>query len=210
MRTIEHGEGTPWGRGKVATQPPEQLAERVARRARDRLIVACLLVSFAALAWICAPASALVHRGQVFASSFGQPGPGPGEFDNPTGVAADEVSGDLYVVDAGNERVEIFSPDGGGGYDFASEFKVHSPGAITVDNSTSTSDPSRGDVYVVASKEKEAEPEERSVIYEYSPTAKEVVHRWSTFKGKVEKETEELELENIAGVSVDDSGVLWV
>jgi DNA-binding beta-propeller fold protein YncE len=211
VRAIDDGESAPpEGRGEVAGGPLDRRSGQLGRRTRVRVMFLCVLVSFAALAWSCAPAFALVHRGHTFASSFGQPGSEPGQFDTPTGVAADEVSGDLYVVDAGNERVEIFSPNGSGGYDFASEFNVRSPGAIAVDNSTSASDPSRGDVYVVASKEKEAEPEERSVIYEYSPTAKEVVHRWSVFKGKVEKETEELELENVAGLSVDANGVLWV
>jgi DNA-binding beta-propeller fold protein YncE len=162
------------------------------------------------LAFSCAPASALIHRGHVFGSTFGAAGTGAGQFNGPSGVAVDEASGDLYVVDAGNERVEIFSPDSEGKYTFTSEFKVRSPTAIAVDNSTSPSDPSSGDVYVVASKEKEAEPEEHEVIYEYSPSEKEVVHKWTIFKAKVEGETEELELEVISGVSVDANGVLWV
>jgi DNA-binding beta-propeller fold protein YncE len=210
VRAIDDGEGAPPGGHGKTRQPLDRLSGHLDRRTRARVISLCVLVSFAALVWSCAPALALVHRGHTFESSFGQPGSEPGQFDNPTGVAADEVSGELYVVDAGNERVEIFSPNGSGGYDFSSEFKVRSPGAIAVDNSTSAGDPSRGDVYVVASKEKEAEPEERNVIYEYSPVAKEVVHKWSVFKAKVEKETEELELENIAGLSVDAGGVLWV
>jgi DNA-binding beta-propeller fold protein YncE len=156
-------------------------------------------------------ASALIRRGHTFSSSFGQAGSGSGQFNGPTGVAVDEKTGDLYVVDAGNERVEIFAPDGSGGYVFSSEFLVRSPtGAIAVDNSKSASDPSSGNVYVVGSKEKEAEPEEHEVVYEYSPTSKEIVHRWTIFKAKVEGETEELELENISGVSVDANGVLWV
>ncbi len=170
--------------------------------------VIALLAMFAVGA---SSASALIRRGHVFSSSFGQVGSGPGQFNGPTGVAVDEKSGDLYVVDAGNERVEIFAPDGSGGYVFASEFLVRSPtGAIAVDNSKNASDPSSGNVYVVGSKEKEAEPEEHEVVYEYSPTSKEIIHRWTIFKAKVGGETEELELENISGVSVDANGVLWV
>ena len=55
----------------------------------------------------------------------------------PSGVAVDEATGEVYVVDAGNERVEVFRP-GADGYEYFSQFKVRSPGAIAVDNSTST------------------------------------------------------------------------
>jgi DNA-binding beta-propeller fold protein YncE len=155
-------------------------------------------------------ASALISRGHVFEASFGGQGKGAGEFEGPSQVAVDEASGDLYVVDSGDERVEIFTPDGHGGYAFSSEFKVHTPGAIAVDNSTSEADPSRGDVYVAGAAEKNASPEERDFIYEYSPSAGEVIHKWSIFKAKTEGEAEELELEDISGVSVDAAGTLWV
>jgi DNA-binding beta-propeller fold protein YncE len=156
------------------------------------------------------PASALVHRGHVFSSAFGEAGAGPGQMAGPSQVAVDESSGDLYVVDAGNERVDVFAPDGHGGYTFASDFKIHTPGAIAVDNSNAAGDPSKGDVYVVGTPEKEETAEERSVVYEYSPATGEVIHKWSVFKAKVEGEQEELELEEISGVSVDAAGVLWV
>lgn len=150
----------------------------------------------------CSSADALQSRGHVFESSFGAPTPGA--------VAVDEASGDLYAVDRVDERVDVFAPDGHGGYAFASEFKVHSPGAIAVDNSTSGSDPSRGDVYVVGAAEKEATPDERNFIYEYSPSAGQLIHKWSIFKATVGGAPEELELEDISGVSVDASGLLWV
>lgn len=175
------------------------------------ILAACLAAVAATLAFTGAPASALIHRGHVFSTSFGEAGSGPGQFDHPSGVAVDEASGDLYVVDKGNARVEIFTPNGSGGYTFASEFKVRSPlGVIAVDNSTSAGDPSRGNVYVVGSKELEAEPQEHEVIYEYSPKAKEVVHKYTIFKAKLKGENEELELEDVTGLSVDAAGVLWV
>ncbi len=155
-------------------------------------------------------ASGLISRGHVFEASFGAQGKGAGELEGPTQVAVNEASGDLYVVDSGNERVEIFAPDGHGGYAFSSEFKVHTPGAIAVNNSTSEADPSRGDVYVAGAAEKNAPPEERDFIYEYSPAAGEVIHRWSIFKAKIEGESEELELEDISGLSVNAAGALWV
>jgi hypothetical protein len=147
----------------------------------------------------------------VFGSAFGTLGAGPGQLGDATGVAVSDATGDAYVVDAAGERVEVFAPDGHGGYGFASEFKVRTPGAITVDNSTSASDPTRGDVYVAGTAEKESTAEERDLVYEYSPSAGEVIHKWgAVFKTKVEGEQEELELEDISGLSVDASGSLWV
>ena len=59
-----------------------------------------------------AASSALLARGHTFQTSFGGAGPGDGELSAPTGVAVDEASGEVYVADSGNERVEIFKPGG--------------------------------------------------------------------------------------------------
>ena len=155
----------------------------------------------ALLLW-CAPAWGLVQRGHVFGASFGTAGTGEGQFQSPTGVAVDEVTGEVFVVDGGNERVEAFKP-GAGGYEFVSQFKVHSPGAITVDNSREASDPSRGDVFVVGSKEKAGERDEVDV---YSPSEGAIIDRLHSFKAG----EEEGELEEISGVAVDGAGTLWV
>lgn len=40
------------------------------------------------------------------------PGAGRGQFNDPRGIAADITSGNVYVVDMGNDRVESFGPDG--------------------------------------------------------------------------------------------------
>jgi len=40
------------------------------------------------------------------------PGAGRGQFDEPRGIAADITTGNVYVVDMGNDRVESFSADG--------------------------------------------------------------------------------------------------
>jgi tripartite motif-containing protein 71 len=44
-------------------------------------------------------------------AQWGSPGPGPGQFDNPTGLAVD-AKGNVFVVDSGNNRVEEFSSTG--------------------------------------------------------------------------------------------------
>ena len=49
-----------------------------------------------------------------------QSGSGEGEFASPAGVAVNQVSGDIYVVDAGNDRVQRFDGDG----NFISQFGV--------------------------------------------------------------------------------------
>jgi DNA-binding beta-propeller fold protein YncE len=73
----------------------------------------------AGLVWLCAgvavavflPGVALGARGHVFGGSFGKEGSGGGEFKEPSTVAVNEATGDVYVVDRGNKRVERFSFD---------------------------------------------------------------------------------------------------
>ncbi len=155
-----------------------------ARRAQDRgvlgrspLVLALASVGIAA-ASLSGPASALAlpGRGHSFARSFGGAGEGDGQLRGPEAVAASETgpaAGDVYVVDAANNRVEQFTRDGAfvavwgwGVMDGKREYEVctsscragiagthkYQPGpdtqAIAVDNSAEGSDPSRGDVYV--------------------------------------------------------------
>ena len=172
--------------------------------------VLALSLTVAVVGLSCASAQAALQRGHSFSSSFGGQGGGEGQFEDPTGVAVDESSGEVYVVDSKDERVETFRPSGNGEYKFASQFKVRSPGAIAVDNSNNAADPSRGDVYVVGAEEKGAAAEERNVVYEYSPSEEVVVHKWTKFKSKEAGQEEELELEDITGVAVDANGTLWV
>jgi hypothetical protein len=102
------------------------------------------------------PALAETHP---FVSSFGS-------FTNPNGIAVEESTGDVYVADIGTNTVSKFDASGNpaefpalhsnklsGGATPAGSFSFPSvsgtPAAIAVDNSTSTSDPSRGDLYVM-------------------------------------------------------------
>lgn len=81
--------------------------------ARRRLSIAglCVIV-LALLSLSSAPAMALIQRGHSFSSSFGAPGTGAGELSNPSGVAVNESTGDVYVVDRANNRVEQFDAAG--------------------------------------------------------------------------------------------------
>ncbi|MFQ5717975.1 MAG: 6-bladed beta-propeller [Acidobacteriota bacterium] len=76
-------------------------------------------------------------------ATLGSRGPGEGQFNFPTNVALDP-EGNLYVVDTGNFRVQVFSPDG----EFVSTFgeagdgfgDFHRPKGIALD--------SEGHIYV--------------------------------------------------------------
>jgi len=91
----------------------------------------------------CSTTSALAARGHEFTGAFGwgvlngaselqhcagepapncQPGAagnGEGQFDDPVAIAVNEASGNLYVVDKNNDRVEIFNASGS---EFIGEF----------------------------------------------------------------------------------------
>jgi RHS repeat-associated protein len=47
-----------------------------------------------------------------YLGQFGKAGSEPGELDNPLGVAIENESGDVWVSDTGNDRLELFSPTG--------------------------------------------------------------------------------------------------
>ena len=160
-----------------------------------------------------AQAGALQSQAHALSGSFGAPGAGAGHLASPSNIAIDEPSGLVYVSDPGNERVDVFKREGRAQYAPVSAFKVRSPGAIAVDNSTNASDPSRGEVYVAgAGSPEEAEEGEINTLYDYSPSAGEVVRKTHVFKFKEkggEEREEEFE-EHISGLSVDAGGTLWV
>ena len=138
-----------------------------------RAAMACAAVT-AALGVLSGSAVAYSQRGHAFGFSVGSRGSGPGKLLRPAAVAVDEVSADMYVVDAGNNRVERFGPAGEfvsawgwGVADGKEELEVctasckaglagegagefDAPAGIAVDNSTVAGDASRGDVYVLA------------------------------------------------------------
>jgi len=47
----------------------------------------------------------------AFLREWGQPGSSPGDFENPIGLQLDPT-GNVWVVDSGNERIQVFSQDG--------------------------------------------------------------------------------------------------
>ena len=184
---------------------------------RNRAAVFCVLI-LGGLLWS-APALALSQRGHVFGFYFGSPGEGDGHFKEPAGIAVNESTGDVYVVDRGNNRIEQLGPKGEfiatwgfGVSDGEQKFEVcttacragtgigalDSPGAIAVDNSTG---PSKGDVYVVMDARAG-----RGVLWKLSANGEKLKPGTLTQNGiKGEKWEGALD-----GVAVDSSGSVWV
>jgi DNA-binding beta-propeller fold protein YncE len=158
-------------------------------------------------------AFALPQRGHVFAFSFGSQGSGQGQFQQPSAVAVNEATGDLYVADYRDNRVEVFESVLGArgelaGERFAREFAVPAPIALAADNTPEAgvgSDPSAGDVYVVSNSENR-EGEARDSIYKFSAAGARVA---TLTKFKVKGE-EGLKFEHLDGVTVSASGQLYV
>ena len=105
---------------------------------RRRLEKGRLAFGCAALLWMLigclsihpSPAGALEQRGHVLGFSFGAEGEGDGQFrfegasfkrSEAAGIAVSEATGDVYVVDRGNDRVEQFSPRLGAGGEVVGE-----------------------------------------------------------------------------------------
>jgi hypothetical protein len=167
---------------------------------------------------------ALVFSAQAFAVSeylpglsFGSMGVGVGEFEGPVGVAVNDslseaAAGDVFVVDGGGSRVEVF--DSAGGY--LSEFSgaespagaFASPEGVAVDNDALSV--SHGDVYVVDAGHGVVDRfhEESPGVWKYA----------GQLPGRCELEGEAppcpgsslVPFAGIGGVTVDANGDVWV
>jgi hypothetical protein len=100
--------------------------------ARRSMVVMLATVYALVSALVFASTPAFAERAYVPGVSFGGPGSGPGQLSEPVGVAVNDSSGlepdagDVYVVDAGNNRVERFSATGAylGQFNGSGEFEV--------------------------------------------------------------------------------------
>jgi hypothetical protein len=72
------------------------------------LLTGCMVVF--ALGCASAPALALSQRGHTYAFSVGEPGTGNGQLSHPSSIAVDERTGELYISDAANNRIDQFQP----------------------------------------------------------------------------------------------------
>jgi hypothetical protein len=102
---------------------PSRVSHRVAGRTRIRILVRrtgwCRVregpakVAFAVGALTFALGAATAHASLLSPiSSFGTPGAGAGQFTTPIGVAIQQTSGNVFVADPGNARVDKFDAMG--------------------------------------------------------------------------------------------------
>lgn len=166
--------------------------------------VLCLLLG--ALSLWSAPALALSQRGHVFSFAFGSKGTGDDQFTEPDAIAIDNATGNVYVADRKQGRVQELEPETTGGSlvgeKYLAAFEVPSPDAIAVDNCAGASgrcseaeDPSVGDVYVSGKKGK--------VVYKFTPAGEKL--------GEItEFQTKHQKLNAVKGVAVDAAGDLFV
>lgn len=184
------------------------------RHARS-ILTACLCVFVGCILLDGPPAQARVVH--LFEKSFGAAGSGAGQFNNPVGVAVNDVTHDVYVVDRGNNRVQEFNSTG----TYIREFNgsgsptgvFSNPTQIAVDNSGNPLDPSSGDVYVV--------DYHHNVIDKFSEAGVYVGQLTGTTCAPPVKSEEVLScpksgtvypfegFEELQGVAVDPTGTLW-
>jgi sugar lactone lactonase YvrE len=118
--------------------------------------------------------------------SFGSQGSGNGQFQGPTGVAVQQSSGNVFVIDSGNARVEKFSPTGS----FISAFgqgRLSFPRGIATD--------SLGKVYVGDAG--------TNVVVKFDANGNFV----STIDGTSAPQGH---FQSLAGIAVDQANNLWV
>jgi DNA-binding beta-propeller fold protein YncE len=182
---------------------------------------------------------ALAARGHVFTGSFASPGSGPGQLGEPSGVAVNETTGDVYVVDKANNRVEIFNHDGSkfegefngsglglgimGSGQLLNEGKAAGTGGLPeeipsgrfngpeeIAIDNDPSSPSFGDVYV-------ADAETQAIVHN-TQTRNPVVDKFSAtgeYIGQITRNPNGEEFsgegfQQLFGVAVDPRGEVWV
>ncbi|HEY5288358.1 MAG TPA: hypothetical protein VIJ50_14780 [Solirubrobacteraceae bacterium] len=152
--------------------------------------------------------AAVIH---VYEKSIGAEGEGPGQLSSPHAIAVNQRTHNIYVADAGNKRIEEFSPNGtyiaeiNGIQTPEKEFGY--PRQIAIDNSTNSQDPSAGDLYVVNIVY--VDEKELDVIDKFTSTGVYVGEITGTPErpfGGVEEGTKV----QVEGVTVDPTGHLWV
>ena len=174
------------------------------RRCRFTLTtLVSMCASVGALAFASTPAMA--KTGHVFSSSF--TGSGANALSEPSGVALNNETGDVYVVDKGHNRVEEFNATGTA---VLAEFNgsvgppqpFSSPEAIAVDNSGSGVDPSKEDVYVADTGNRVIDKFSSIGVYEGQLTG--TCASPGTCPGSI------IPFGELNGVAVDPEGNVWV
>lgn len=201
---------------------------RAGTSGRHPMVLLAALTVFCVSAGLLAlpTASALAARGHVFETSFGKTGTGNGEFKEPQGVAVNEATGDVYVVDKGDNRVEWFSAAGAfeGQFDGSGAFEVK--GKVETDPSTppeSFSEPTWIAVDNACHLHKpELSESTQPTCAEYDPSDEDVyvadaghsaVGKFSPsgeYLGQLTEGSPGNPLGGMSGLAVDAAGELWV
>lgn len=134
QRGIGRSSSTAWSRG-VGARGASGLSGRGSRASVVGLPVGVAVVAVVLLVFASAAQAASKGVSGFFPSTLGTGGTGggTGQFDSPRGVAVNVSGagagdpGDLYVVDGGNNRVQVFS--GAGAFKFAFGRDVLKPGS---------------------------------------------------------------------------------
>ena len=207
-----------------------------AQRAAGVLTALCAAAVFLALT----ATPALAHPAHVFEASFGSAGSGAGELSLQTntrgglpgsGLAVNDESGDVYVADTANHRVDQFTAAGAfirawgwgvengasepqtctttcqAGLSGSKPGQLEEPTFIAVDNSAGAS---KGDVYVADSGDE--------LVSKFTPAGK-LIESWGN-NGPANTPNGQLggfgsfppgfAIEGLEGIAVDSSGNLWV
>jgi DNA-binding beta-propeller fold protein YncE len=183
-----------------------------------RLILPVLATALGALAFSATPA--LAGEVHVYSHSFGEAGHEAGQFEDPSDLAVNTSTGDVYVADKGNNRIDEFDSSGTfiqawgwgvadglpmfetctlscqAGIAGSGKGQLDEPEQIAVDNSGKSvaEDPSTGDVYVTDRGD--------NVIDKFSASGASVGQMTTGAGGVV--------FGALDGVAVDPKGLVWV
>src|ERR1700722_2016108 len=205
-----------------------------------RLTVSSLvsLCAVVGLMLLCSP-SVFAARGHVFGGTFGEPCSGEpcgkGQFKEPGQVAVNESTGDVYVIDGGDQRVEWFTSSGAylGQFDGSGSFEVGGkveagmaaggggkageiptgmfahPAGIAVDNACVLHSPVLTEATTPTCHEFDPSAGD---VYLYDGGSHEVIDKFSAtgeYVGQLTTTPTE-RFERIVGVSVDSRGLVWI
>jgi hypothetical protein len=153
------------------------------RSSHARRLISLALAVFALTALVAGAAQASLLSAS---GSFGSQGSGNGQFQSPLGVAVQQSSGNVYVADTGNARVQKFSP--GGTFIVAfGQGRLSSPTSVATDNS--------GKVYVGDAG--------TNTVLKFDSDGNFV----STIDGTTAPQGH---FQSLAGIAVDQANNLWV
>jgi DNA-binding beta-propeller fold protein YncE len=129
-----------------------------------------------------------------YITKFGSTGLGPGQFDEPVGIAID-TTGQVYVADTWNQRIQVFMPGSDGSYLPLNSWDVSAWYGNTLDNKPYLATDERGHVF--------AADTEGYRILEFTSQG-EFVQYWGNYSTGPDG------FDLPSGVAADSEGGVWV